>query len=132
MLGLLRRLRFVARWGHRALPAIAALVAGMTLFADTAEVHVVERVSLDGVVGENLSDTMLYTGQNYFTMEAPKRGGYIFVGWTTSATEGFTQRDVFGRAFDSAPYTLYDTVTLTANYISEDIDTDHDGMPDGH
>ena len=116
----------------RGLLGITAVVASATLFADPAEVHVVERVSLDGVVGEQLSDTTLYTGQSYFTQAAPKIGGYIFIGWTTSATEGFTQRDVFGRAFDSAPYLLYDAITLTANYISEDTDTDNDGMPDGH
>ena len=116
----------------RCLLGITAVVASATLFADSAEVHVIERVSLDGVVGEQLSDTMLYTGQSYFTQTAPKMGGYIFVGWMTSATEGFAQRDVFGRSFDSAPYFLYDAITLTANYISEDVDTDADGMPDGH
>ena len=117
----------------RSLLELAAVAASATLFAaDSAEVHVIERVSLDGVVGEQLSDTMLYTGQSYFTQTAPKIGGYIFIGWTTSATEGFSQRDVFGRAFDSAPYFLYDAITLTANYIGEDIDTDNDGMPDGH
>jgi len=159
MLGLLQKHILAAQWGHRALPCelpfspgccygraacpqaaarwrfyalLFAMLSCATLFADSAEVHVVERVSLDGVVGEQLSDTMLYTGQSYFTEAAPKIGGYIFIGWTTSATEGFTQRDVFGRAFDSAPYFLYDAITLTANYISEDTDTDNDGMPDGH
>ena len=117
----------------RSLLELAAVAASATLFAaDSAEVHVIERVSLDGVVGEQLSDTMLYTGQSCFTQPAPKKGGYIFIGWTTSATEGFSPRDVFGRAFDSAPYFLYDAITLTANYIGEDVDTDNDGMPDGH
>ena len=44
----------------------------------------------------------------------------------------FEPRDAWGRAFDSAPFTLYEETTLTANYLPSSQDTDGDGMADGH
>ncbi len=109
--------------------AAVAMCAALPLFA--AEVHVVEQAAYGGTV-ETLRDQTLYTGTNYVTQVAPVRGGYIFTHWSSSATEGFLDRDVFGRAFDAAPFTLYDNVTLTANYVDAELDADGDGFPDGH
>ncbi len=99
--------------------------------ANAAEVHVVERADYGGTV-ETLRDRTLYTGTNYTTMAAPARGGYLFTHWSSTATEGFSSRDVFGRALDAASFMLYDTVTLTANYVDESLDSDHDNVADGH
>ena len=109
--------------------AAVATSAALPLFA--AEVHVVEQAAYGGTV-ETLCDQTLYTGTNYATQAAPVRGGYFFTHWSSSATEGFASRDVFGRAFDAAPFTLYDNVTLTANYVDSDLDADADGFPDGY
>ena len=113
----------------RRLSIVVAACAAISLFA--AEVHVVERAEYGGTI-ETLRDQTLYTGSNYVTQVAPKLGGYIFTHWSTSATEGFQGRDVFGRAFDAAPFTLYDNVTLTAHYEEDGLDSDNDGIADGH
>ncbi len=130
MLGRFRRL-LVAAGGHagRVTLPMVAMAAALPLFA--AEVHVVERVEHGGTI-ETLRDQTLYTGSSYVTQVAPKLGGYIFTHWSTSATEGFQSRDVFGRAFDAAPFTLYDNVTLTAHYVEDGLDSDNDGIADGH
>ena len=109
--------------------AAVATSAALPLFA--AEVHVVEQAAYGGTV-ETLRDQTLYTGTNYVTQAAPVRGGYIFTHWSSTATEGFRDRDVFGRPFDAAPFMLYDNVTLTANYVDAELDADADGFPDGH
>ena len=103
----------------------------ISLSALAAEVHVVERANLGGAV-ETLRDQTLYTGSDYVTMAAPVYGGYIFTHWSTTATEGFAARDALGRAYDAAPYTLYDNITLTANYVDSSLDSDADGIPDGY
>ena len=115
--------------GRVALPIMVAMCAAHPLFG--AEVHVVERAEYDGTI-ELLRDQTLYTGTNYVTQVAPKLGGYIFTHWSTTATEGFAARDVFGRSFDAAPFTLYDNVTLTAHYVEDGLDSDGDGVADGY
>ena len=114
---------------RRLLAGVAATGAALPLFA--AEVHVIERAEYGGTV-ETLRDQTLYTLNNYVTQSAPILGGYIFTHWTTSAAEGFQERDVFGRAFDAAPFTLYGEMTLTAHYVGSDVDSDGDGVPDGY
>ena len=144
MLGRFRRLMRMANCGGRGVTALpsghagrmtlplwgaAFLAAALPLFA--AEVHVVERAEYGGTI-ETLRDQTLYTGSNYVTQVAPQLGGYIFTHWSTTATEGFQSRDVFGRSFDAAPFTLYDNVTLTAHYMEDGLDSDNDGIADGH
>ena len=96
------------------------------LFADV--VHVYERTS----TGELIADTTLETGRSYLTSAAPTKSGYIFTHWEISTTQEFESRDAWGRAYDAAPYKLYETTTLTAHYLANSVDTDGDGIADGY
>ena len=140
MLGLLRRLRFAARWGHRALPGcgalgdralpiIALVMAALPLYADVVHVYT-QRVA--GGVTNALDDVTQATGDDYVAAPAPKVTGYIFTHWTSTDANGFTPRDVFGRAHDAAQYHLYQSITLTANYLPASQDSDGDGVADGY
>ena len=119
MLGLLRRL----------LVAAVASGAALPLCADV--VHVYTQRAAGGVTNA-LDDVTQATGGDYVTAPAPKVAGYIFTHWTTTDANGFTGRDVFGRAHDAAQYHLYQSVTLTANYLPASQDSDGDGVADGH
>lgn len=106
----------------------AILFAGLSLRADV--VHVYEQTVAGGVTNR-LSDAMKETGGDYVTQSAPSIAGFIFTGWTTDAKQPFGGRDALGRSFDAAPYHLYESTTLTANYLEESIDSDEDGIADG-
>ena len=108
---------------------LLAAVAGGGLRA--AEVYVTQQAAYGGKI-EQLDRSERYTGSDYRTVQAPVYGGYIFTHWTSSATEYFSDRDVFGRAYDSAKFKLVDTVTLTANYVDASLDSDKDGVADGY
>ena len=107
----------------------AILFAGVSLRADV--VHVYEQTVAGGVTNR-LSDTTKETGGEYVTQPAPPIAGFIFTGWTTDAKQAFVGRDALGRSFDAAPYHLYESMTLTANYLEESIDSDGDGIADGY
>ena len=107
----------------------AILFAGVSLRADV--VHVYEQTVVGGVTNR-LSDTTKETGGDYVTQPAPPIAGFIFTGWTTDAKQAFVGRDALGRSFDAAPYHLYESMTLTANYLDESIDSDGDGIADGY
>ena len=94
-------------------------------------VHVFEQTVVGGVTNR-LSDTTKETGGDYVTQSAPPIAGFIFTGWTTDAKQAFVSRDALGRSFDVAPYHLYESMTLTANYLDESIDSDGDGIADGY
>ena len=140
MLGLLRILRFAARsviapyrgtarWGHHALPVAVLAMVALPLCADVVHVYT-QRVA--GGVTNALDDVTQATGGDYVTAPAPKVTGYIFTNWTTTDANGFMPRDVFGRAHDAAQYHLYQSITLTANYLPASQDSDGDGVADGH
>ena len=129
MLGPLRRLVNAAGRGLPALPIIALAMTARPLCADVVHVHV-QRAA--GGVTNSLGDVTQETGGDYVTAPAPKVAGYIFTHWTTTDANGFTGRDVFGRAHDAAQYHLYQAVTLTANYLPASQDSDGDGVADGH
>ena len=140
MLGLLRILKFAARWGHRTLPGCGALgdralpvavlaMAALPLCADVVHVYT-QRMT--GGVTNALDDVTQETGGDYVTAPAPKVTGYIFTHWTSTDANGFTPRDVFGRAHDAAQYHLYQSITLTANYLPASQDSDGDGVADGY
>ena len=133
MLGLLRRLRFAARsviapyrgaarWGHRALPVAVLAMAALPLYADVVHVYT-QRVT--GGVTNALDEVTQATGGDYVTAPAPKVTGYIFTNWTSTDANGFTGRDVFGRAHDAAQYHLYQSITLTANYLPASQDSEN-------
>ena len=109
-------------------PLISLLLfcAALTLAAEV--VHVYERAS----TGELLADHTLDTGRSYLTQAAPAKSDYIFTHWTISTAQTFEPRDAWGRAYDSAPFTLYEETTLTANYLPASQDADADGLADGH
>ncbi len=128
-----------ARWGQRALPkrggrgAIAlpcVLSVAFGLSAMAAEVHVVEQEVYGGVTNV-VADTVHDTSGTYLTATPSAHTGYIFAEWTTTDANGFTPRDVFGRAHENAPHQPFQNITLTANYLPESQDNDHDGIPDG-
>lgn len=109
-------------------PLISLLLflAALTLTADV--VHVYECAS----TGELIADRTFDTGRRYTTSAAPTKSGYIFTHWSISTAQTFEPRDDWGRAFESAPFTLYEETTLTANYLPASQDTDGDGIADGH
>lgn len=83
-------------------------------------------------MGEFISDRTLDTGRSYTTTPAPKRSGYIFTHWSISEDQSFSPRDAWGRAYDNAPFELYEETKLTANYLPASQDTDNDGIADGY
>ena len=109
-------------------PLISLLLFCAVLTSAAEVVHVYERAS----TGELLADRTLDTGRSYFTQTAPAKSGYIFTHWTISTAQAFSPRDAWGRAYDAAPFTLYEETTLTANYLPASQDSDGDGIADGH
>ncbi len=109
-------------------PLISLLLFCAALTSVAEVVHVYERAS----TGELLADRTLDTGRSYLTQAALAKSGYIFTHWTISTAQTFSPRDDWGRAYDSAPFTLYEETTLTANYLPTSQDTDGDGLADGH
>ncbi|MBR4611818.1 MAG: hypothetical protein IKO40_03790, partial [Kiritimatiellae bacterium] len=99
--------------------------------ARAEKVHVYQR-TVAGTAVSQLSDTALDTGASYSTQTAPSISGYIFTHWSISTAQDFTNRDRWGRALDSATYTLYEETTLSANYLPATQDSDADGVADGH
>lgn len=127
---LLRRLclcTVVRKTGRVSAVLLAALAAG-GVCADV--VHVYEETELDGVV-TRIGETTHDTGRTYLTQTAPAKSGYIFTHWSISTQQAFDERDAWGRAYDAAPFILYEDTTLTAHYLPADADTDGDGVPDG-
>ena len=112
-----------------AILAATSTISALPLCADVVHVYT-QRVA--GGVTNALGDITQETGGDYVTAAAPKVTGYIFTHWTTTDENGFTQRDVFGRAHDAAPYHLYQSITLTANYLPVSQDADNDGVADGY
>ena len=110
---------------------VALLQAFLVISAVADVVHVYEKTSAGGVVTQ-IADRTLDTGRRYTTSAAPAKSGYIFTHWSISTAQSFEPRDAWGRAFDSAPFTLYEETTLTANYLPASQDTDGDSMADGH
>ena len=94
-------------------------------------VHVTYQISAGGTVA-TVAETTLETGYDYTTIPAPAKGGYLFTYWSSSEPDPLVMRDAFGRALDAARFTLYQDVTLTANYVPAIQDTDGDGVPDGY
>ena len=116
-------------WTRIALVAVAAC-ALMSRADDAREVHVYQQTSAGGSVVA-LSDETLETGREYVTQTAPEIEGYIFTHWSIEPAQAINARDRQGRARDAAIYALYESVTLTANYLPEGEDTDADGVDDG-
>ena len=106
------------------LPLMLAVVVRAEL------VHVYQE-TLAGGSRTQLSDETKETGASYMTQSAPALSGYIFTHWSISTAQTITDRDRLGRAKDAASYTLYETTTLTANYLPSGEDKDADGVADG-
>lgn len=119
MLGLLRRF------------LVCAFAAGAAFPLSADVVHVYTQRAAGGATTA-LDDVTQETGGDYVTAPAAKLAGYVFTHWTTTDANGFTPRDVFGRAHDAARYHLYQSVTLTANYLPASQDGDGDGVADGY
>ena len=115
----------LTRIGLAVLGAFAWLVA-------QAEVVHVRQVTSAGGVESVIVDELLETGADYQSWGAPTIRGYIFTHWSISRDQAFVNRDDFGRARDFVTYHLYEDTTLTANYVSEKIDSDNDGIADGN
>ena len=109
---------------------IAILSLMLAVAAQGAMVHVYQE-TLAGGVRTQLSDETKETGATYTTQSAPTLDGYIFTHWSISTVQSFANRDRLGRAKDAASYTLYETTTLTANYLPQSEDSDADGVADG-
>lgn len=108
---------------------VACCLVAFTVFAEV--VHVYERTEAGGAM-VLIADRMLDTGRNYKTGAAPVKSGWIFTHWTISVQQDFSDRDAWGRAYDEAPFKLYEETTLTAHYLPKTQDTDGDGFADGY
>ena len=110
---------------------LALSLALFALAAPATVVHVYEQTEACGVVAQ-IRDMTLDTGRSYMIKTAPAKSGYIFTHWTISTAQAFEPRDAWGRAYDAAPYTLYEDTTFTAHYLPASQDSDNDGVADGH
>ena len=108
--------------------AILPLIFAVAARADLVHVY---QETLAGGERTQISDETKETGASYMTQTAPALDGYIFTHWSISTSQTITDRDRFGRAKDAATYTLYETTTLTANYLPSGEDKDADGVADG-
>ena len=106
----------------------------MAPLASSAEpVQVYVTVCTEGAgAAETLSRTAADTARPFTTEKAPTRAGYIFTHWTLSTAQTYATRDAWGRAYDALTFTPYENTTATAHYVSSVLDSDNDGMPDGH
>ena len=111
---------------------LSILITLFTLFFafDTKSdvVHVYEQTS----TGVLIADRTLNTGVKHKTSIPPQIEGYVFTYWSISTEQPFSTRDAWGRAYDAAPFDLYEETTLTANYLPESQDSDSDGIADGY
>ena len=111
---------------------LSILITLFTLFfafdAKSDVVHVYEQTS----TGVLIADRTLNTGVKHKTSIPPQIEGYIFTYWSISTEQPFSTRDAWGRAYDAAPFDLYEETTLTANYLPESQDSDSDGIADGY
>ena len=103
----------------------------LALSAQGALVHVYEQTLAGGVTNQ-VADEVRQTGMPWTTQTAPAISGYIFTHWTISTVQDFASRDEWGRAYDAAPFMLYEDTTLTAHYLPVSQDGDGDGMADGY
>lgn len=101
-------------------------------FSCLAEVVNVYEETECGGATVRVAERMLATGRSYRTAKPPTKSGWIFTHWTISTDQDFENRDVWGRAFDEAPFKLYEKTTLTAHYLPVGTDTDNDGVADGN
>ena len=104
-------------------------LVGFSGLADV--VHVFEQTEAGGAT-VRIADRMLETGRSYKTGAAPAKSGWIFTRWTISTEQDFTDRDAWGRAYDEAPFKLYEETTLSAHYLPKTQDEDGDGLADGY
>ena len=108
-----------------------SLALSLTSLAEPAQVYVT--VCTEGAgAAETLSRTAVDTATPFTTEKAPVRAGYIFTHWTLSTAQTFSPRDAWGRSYDALTFTPYEHTTATAHYVSSTLDSDNDGMPDGH
>ncbi len=117
--------RFLALVGFFLLHLLAGVRAEVA-----HQVHLVQQIEVDGEIVETI-DLMPYTGDGFTTSNAVERAGYIFTHWSTSVVQDFANRDPWGRAYEQVSFSLYETMTNTAHYVCEDLDSDADGVPDG-
>ena len=113
--------------------AVFGSLLGLLCHADdlSHQVHLVQQIEVDGEIVETI-DLMPYTGDGFTTSNATVRAGYIFTHWSTSTDQEFESRDPWGRAYEQVAFSLYEPMTNTAHYVSEDLDSDKDEMPDGY
>ena len=111
---------------------LATFIAAMTIGVASADVVYVYEQTFAGGVTTQISDRSLETGRQHSTQNAPVIKGYVFTHWTISTKQSFSSRDAWGRALDTASFTLYEETILTANYLPESLDEDGDGIADGY
>ena len=118
---------------RRRISFLFSLLAGVlcAISARADVVHVVYQTSA-GDAAATVAETTLETGCDYVTVSAPALDGFIFTHWSSSESDPLVVRDAWGRALDAARFTLYQDVTLTAHYVAATLDSDGDGIPDGH
>ena len=113
---------------RRLIGVLAAGLASLGLQADV--VHVYEQTTAGGT--QVVKDTLVNTGVKFTSMKAPAIEGYIFTHWTISTKQAFENRDPWGRGYNYVEFIPYEATILTANYIAASVDSDKDGVADGH
>ena len=110
---------------------VALYVVMQCLYLGADYVHVTQTTHLGGNV-DIVSDAIMLTGLEYESITPPTIANYIFTHWTISTKQPFSSRDEWGASRDVVTFKLYEDTILTANYISDAIDDDADGIPDGY
>ena len=116
----------------RCLRCLLLVLAVQWLLSAQADIsHFMTRV-IWGSDTNIISDVVRNTGVFYSSGTSPVLSGFIFTHWTISTKQPFSSRDEWGVSRDVVTFKLYEDTILTANYISDAIDEDVDGIPDGY
>ena len=111
--------------------SVALYVVMQCLCLGADHVHFTQATLVDESV-DIVSDAIMLTGLEYETIAPPAVENCIFTHWDISTKQPFSPRDEWGVSRDVVTFKLYEDTILTANYISNTIDEDADGIPDGY
>lgn len=114
----------------RTLLIIAALLA-LHLDVNAAAVSIKQQALYGGKV-EQLAIDSAETGVPFKTIAAPRIAGEIFVYWADEDGNEVGARHKSGRARRSVEIVPYGEMVLNAVYMNESVDSDGDGIADGH
>lgn len=112
----------------RRIVALLAMVLAVGELS-AAVLHVRELLSIGDRVVER-TERAVSSGETYHTDVPPVVNGFIFTHWSLNTEQAIVARDEWGRGVEWASFSVYEDTDVVANYMSDDIDSDLDGVPD--